>query len=553
MSNAPAWMSRGGDNNSPIMRGGAPPDHRDSFGRNMRDAPPPRDYYNRGGPPPHRGGFPRGGGGGRGPPPSRRGPPRGNRSGIVFRSYEEERAWVEERRRKRMERKTKWDILPTPEQAAVDAQQSTMQNFAATDFSGAAVDSGLPQQTRHARRLYLGNLPPNVTEQELHDFFLHAIQETSSTPLEEDPILSVYINYERRFCFLEFKTVEMTTACLQLDGINVNQKGKIHIKRPNDYNPIMAPKVHPSKIPQLDVSKLGIVAKTVPDGPNKIFVGGLHYHLNEDQVLELLQAFGPVKAFHLVTNDPSGLNSKGYCFVEYCDPSMTQVAIMGLNGMDLGGGKVLTARIAAAREDESQQVVAAAAAVGASTGANIVDGYNVDALLDAAMGLRPMPTAPIMMSEAGGGGGMMTAAMNNQGIMPVTATPLDIANQALEAAFSGGGPPQQAAVQNNATRVLVLHNMVTDQDLQTAEDHAALVEEVRYECAKYGSLVSMQIPRPTDANYEPSAIRKVFLEYASPNDALAANRELAGRQFGDSVVEVSVFVETCICLVWHLY
>ena len=122
--------------------------------------------------------------------------------GIIFRSYEEEREWVEDRRRKRKERKSKWDVLPTPEQAAADAQMTALQNFAATDFSGAAVDSGLPQQTRHARRLYLGNLPHNVTEQELHDFFEHAIHETSPTPITEDPILSVYINQERRFCFL---------------------------------------------------------------------------------------------------------------------------------------------------------------------------------------------------------------------------------------------------------------------------------------------------------------------------------------------------------------
>lgn len=279
-----------------MMRGGPPPppDNRD-----FRGPPPPRDYYNRGPPPPpryHRGGG-RGGGGRRGGGPPRRNT--NNNTEIIFRSYEEERNWIQERRRKRLERKSKWDVLPTPEQAAADAQALVQQNFAATDFSGAAVDSGLPQQTRHARRLYLGNLPPLVTEQELHDFFQDAIEQTSPTPITEDPILSVYINQERRFCFLEFKSVEMTTACLQLDGINIHGKGKIHIKRPNDYNPVMAPKV--AKVPQLYVSKLGIIGKTVTDGPNKIFVGGLHYHLNEEQVLELLQVRLRSKCVYIVT------------------------------------------------------------------------------------------------------------------------------------------------------------------------------------------------------------------------------------------------------------
>ena len=40
-----------------------------------------------------------------------------------------------------------------------------------------------------------------------------------------------------------------------------------------------------------------------------------------------------------------------------------------------------------------------------------------------------------------------------------------------------------------------------------------------------------------------SAARKIFLEYATLQDAANAERELAGRQFGDSVVEVTHFSE----------
>jgi hypothetical protein len=40
-----------------------------------------------------------------------------------------------------------------------------------------------------------------------------------------------------------------------------------------------------------------------------------------------------------------------------------------------------------------------------------------------------------------------------------------------------------------------------------------------------------------------SAVRKIFLEYATLQDAANAERELAGRQFGDSVVEVTHFSE----------
>lgn len=419
ISNKPAWMTRGGDGGPDPGPGGgggpSPPSGGGSSsgggGMDYRGGPGPGPGV---GPPMRRGYDNRGGGGGRydemgrGPPPQRggsdfrdrrRGPPPPHRGGgggrdfhprdhhrgggggsgdrgrggggsspnnknhqsngaIFFRSYEEEQAWVEERRRKRLARKSKFDVMPTPEQLAADAAMAALSNPAATDFAGTNASdrnfTAVPQQTRHARRLYIGQLPPNVTEDELHVFFRDAIEQAilphspgTTGPegrLEDDPILSVYINHERRFCFLEFKTVEMTTACMALDGIDINGKGKVKIKRPNDYNASMAPKVHNENIPQLDTSKLGIISGTVQDGPNKIFVGGLHYHLAENQVMELLQAFGKVKSFHLVKNEPDSMTSKGYCFVEYADPAVTQVAVMGLNGMDLGGGKMLTAR-----------------------------------------------------------------------------------------------------------------------------------------------------------------------------------------------------------------
>lgn len=385
-------------------------------------------------------------------------------------------------------------------------------------------------------------------------------------PDDEDPILSVYINHERRFCFLEFKTVEMTTSCLALDGIDIHGRGKVKVKRPNDYNPSMAPKVHPSAIPQLDVSRLGIISGTVQDGPNKIFIGGLHYHLSEDQVLELLQAFGKVKAFHLVKNENDSLTSKGYCFVEYSDPNVTQVAVIGLNGMDLGGGKVLTARVAGERAGATPAAAAippvnpvtgapAPQSSDPRPGAIIITGYDIEALVDAAMGLRPMPTAPMHLDQFG----IPLTILNPVGTLPpqpTTQAPapppgglppgpsaLDIANAAINAAFgsSGGAAPAPAPA---SSRILVLHNMVTDEDLATDEEYQGLMDEVKDECAKFGRLLGMNVPRAPSATVESSAVKKIFLEYATPQDAANAERELAGRQFGPNVVQASYFDET---------
>ena len=51
-------------------------------------------------------------------------------------------------------------------------------------------------------------------------------------------------------------------------------------------------------------------------------------------------SFGALKAFNLVKDAATGL-SKGYAFCEYADPSVTEAAIQGLNGMQLGDKKLI--------------------------------------------------------------------------------------------------------------------------------------------------------------------------------------------------------------------
>lgn len=194
--------------------------------------------------------------------------------------------------------------------------------------------------------------------------------------------------------------------------------------------------------------------------------------------------------------------------------------------------------------------------------ANIVNGYDIEALVDAAMGQRPMPTAPMYFDSFG----MPLTRLAPAPLVapPTAATPapappqqqqqqrqepsaLDIANAALAAVYgrTNGQQTQQPQSSNGKpTRILVLSNMVTDDDLATDEDYEGLQQEVREECAKFGQLKGMHIPRKAGVNVEQSAVKKIFLEYASVQDAQAAERELSGRKFGDNTVETSFLPES---------
>ena len=180
-----------------------------------------------------------------------------------------------------------------------------------------------------------------------------------------EPVLNVYLNQEKKFAFIEFRSVEECSNALALDGV-LMESAPLRVRRPNDYNAGAAVGLGPSQpSPELNLAAVGLVANAggaavgsrqpaVPpeDLPNRLFIGGLPYFLNETMVKELVEAFGPTKSFMLVTDRETG-NSKGYGFFVYQDQSVTDVAMQGLHGMQMGEKTLTVRRATGERRDGS--------------------------------------------------------------------------------------------------------------------------------------------------------------------------------------------------------
>lgn len=186
-----------------------------------------------------------------------------------------------------------------------------------------------------SRRLYVGNIPFGVSETAMMDFFNQQMHLTGLSQTEGSPVIAVQINLDKNFAFLEFRSIDETTAAMAFDGI-VFQGQSLKIRRPRDYQAM------PGLPDQVSVASNvpGVVSTVVSDSPFKVFIGGLPNYLNDDQVKELLTSFGPLKAFNLVKDSVTSM-SRGYAFCEYLDPLVTDQAIQGLNGMQLGDKKLI--------------------------------------------------------------------------------------------------------------------------------------------------------------------------------------------------------------------
>ena len=128
-----------------------------------------------------------------------------------------------------------------------------------------------------------------------------------------NPVLACQINLDKNFAFIEFRSIDETTAGMAFDGINFMGQ-QLKIRRPRDYQPISTDYANLGRMP---------VSNIVVDSPFKIYIGGLPNYLTADQVKELLSSFGQLKAFNLVVDQNTGV-SKGYAFAEYLDTSLTE-------------------------------------------------------------------------------------------------------------------------------------------------------------------------------------------------------------------------------------
>lgn len=361
----------------------------------------------------------------------------------------------------------------------------------------ASSNNATSQADRQSRRLYVGNIGHEATEQSLIGFFNAKLRELDlvDNSQEGEPCIAAQMARDKGYAFMEFRSIEETTNAMGFDGI-IYQGNGIKIRRPKDYS-------GPDVLPPKRIHVPGVVSTNVPDGPNKIYIGSIPTYLNEDQVMELLKAFGELRAFNLVKEAGNGA-SKGFGFCEYVDPNLTDIACQGLNDMELGDRKLIVQRASTGSDKRPNNASA--------TGAN--------------SGPLGIPLPPAISNAANG--------------------------------FAGAGGDA-----GSPTKAMVLLNMVTPEELSDDSEYSEIVEDIRDECARYGSVLDVRIPRPLALSKgsaaqtwkrtvdgevqgeggeedskpkEREGVGRVYVRFDQVDQCENALKAIAGRQFGGRLV-----------------
>jgi splicing factor U2AF subunit len=333
-------------------------------------------------------------------------------------------------------------------------------------------------QARQQRRIYVGNIPRDVSETELMVFFNEIMKRARIS--QDDAVSLVTVNYEKNFAFLDFRTPEQATHAMSLDGIKLRDQYILKIRRPKDYKA-------PGEIDHQQPILPGLVSTNVPDSSNKIFIGGLPSQMTEDQVQALLSSFGPLKAFNLVKDSTTGL-SKGFAFCEYANGAAdSEKAINALNGTEMSGKRLLVQK----------------ASIGAKTEADymrmVLTGNTDISLLD-----------PEKMAIA------------------------NMLNLQVRVDVGLAGLTNACNLISDPTRILVLLNIFFDGDLRDDNKYGEMLADIRQESAKFGRVKNVIMPREGERGSG-----KVFIEYEKEEDARRAQEQLQGRKFQGRTVITS--------------
>ncbi|KAF9466058.1 hypothetical protein BDZ94DRAFT_1306449 [Collybia nuda] len=117
--------------------------------------------------------------------------------------------------------------------------------------------------------------------------------------------------------------------------------------------------------------------------------------------------------------------------------------------------------------------------------------------------------------------------------------------------------PAGSEASTSDTRILLMLNMVTADDLTDDQEYGDLYEDVKEECSNFGIVEDLRIPRPVKKDKskwapgegghqaaqdavrvdEASGVGRVYVKYANAENATAALNSLAGRSFaGRSII-----------------
>lgn len=343
-----------------------------------------------------------------------------------------------------------------------------------------------PQQEKINRELFVGNTPPGTSEKLIQYFLSAAMRRTGLCGEHELPIVDSRVN--NKFAFIELMTTELADKALALNGIPFLGV-YLKVSRPSKFVPL--PGIN--KPPPAQTWQQ-LTGQSLPDGASGALL------------------------------DPEQEKLSRELFIGNTTPEMTETMIreflgnamqqVGLTQPGMTGNPITACRVSG-----KFAFIELRTAEEAGMALNL---NNIPFLGTALRVGRPSKwNGPV--DQHGNWEDILAKYMAGE---------INVVGQ------QAAQQQQAQAAQQTPTRVVELLNMLTPEDVANDEELADIVEDTREECSQFGQLVNITIPKGSEVG-----ATKIFLEYASVEDATKALQALEGRTFDGRQVVANYYDE----------
>jgi RNA recognition motif-containing protein len=331
-------------------------------------------------------------------------------------------------------------------------------------------------QDKISRELFVGNSPSGTSELLLLQFLNSAMRRVQLCQPNETPIINCRVN--SKFSFIELVSVDMANRALNLNGIPF-LGAVLKVSRPSKY---MGPILPASTWQQITGVALPAGASMDADSlklSKELFVGNTTSEMTEDMLKDHLN--NAMVQVGLASNPGNPITScrvsGKFAFIELRS-SQEAANALNLNNIPFLGASLRVGRPSKWNGPPDKH-------------------GNWEDIL-----------AKYMSGELQMGGMNNTNQVNQQ----------QQQQQQMQPAVAAVPP----------SRVVELQNMLTMQDLADETEYNDILEDTREECSQFGQLVSVIVPKASEVG-----ATKIFLEYATLQDAAKAVQGLEGRTFDE--------------------
>jgi splicing factor U2AF subunit len=343
------------------------------------------------------------------------------------------------------------------------------------------------------RKLVIYNLP-EVNDDEIQQYFTTLLNQFIPNSKIKNPIISLEKRDNGFYYIIELISHDNVEILKNFDQVEWRNY-RIRISQPRDffrdYNNSQGSIVIPKQIERAN----NILSTFENKKNNKLYMTGIPLTAKEEEIKKIAESFGQIKYFNLIP-DQNDINlNRGFCFFEYVNEAVTERAIKGLNNLQMGDKKLHVQR------------------------ANENNNNNLKIATEILKKGKEEQLNPSLIKK-----------IENKGF-------IDKGELTIE----------DLEIQSYATipsRVLLFINGLTPEDLIDDDEYKDIVEDIREEFMKYGTVLNVEIPRPDkETHICPDCVGKIFIKFSTIESSKKARFEISGRRYNGRILVGSFYPE----------